>query len=96
MIEVLGDAEVVAPLVSTAQLHSKVHLQTYMYVFNYQTKEGDYTDRLGCIHGEDLAYIFGAPLLNDPTSHFSNNYSTTEVKLSEALIAYWTNFAKYG
>jgi neuroligin len=51
--------------------------------------------RLGCVHGEELAYIFGAPLV-PLLSHFGRNYTKAEVALSESVIAYWANFARNG
>lgn len=51
--------------------------------------------RQGCIHGEDLAYMFGAPLIGG-FSHFSRNYTKSEVLLSEAVMLYWSNFVRTG
>lgn len=47
------------------------------------------------IMGEELAFVFGAPLA--PAGPFpSHNYTVQEKLLSEAVMAYWTNFAKTG
>ncbi|XP_036329608.1 mucin-5AC-like [Rhagoletis pomonella] len=47
------------------------------------------------ITGEELAFIFGAPLA--PAGPFpSNSYGAQEKLLSEAVMTYWTNFAKTG
>ncbi|CAG2110350.1 unnamed protein product, partial [Medioppia subpectinata] len=76
--------------------------KTFFYVFVYQSEDGNKLlhQRLGCMHGEELAYLFGAPLavqlLGRPVGHFAANYSKPEVTLSEAVMTYWTNFAKYG
>jgi neuroligin len=51
--------------------------------------------RQGCIHGEELPYVFGAPLVGG-LSHFPRNYTKSEVLLSEATMIYWTNFARTG
>lgn len=67
----------------------------YFYVFDYQTKDGDYPQRMGTVHGEDLPYIFGAPLV-DGFGHFPTNYTKSEIALSEAVIIFWTNFARTG
>lgn len=50
---------------------------------------------MGTVHGEDLPYIFGAPLV-EGFSHFPSNYTKSEVALSEAVMIYWTNFARTG
>lgn len=51
--------------------------------------------RMGTVHGEDLPYVFGAPLV-DGFSHFPRNYTKSEVALSEALMIFWSNFARTG
>ncbi|XP_049855482.1 neuroligin-2-like [Schistocerca gregaria] len=94
-LEALSDAQVVAPVVQTADLHSAARRNSYLYVFDYQTKYGDYPQRQGCIHGEELPYVFGAPLVGG-LAHFPRNYTKTEVLLAEAAIIYWSNFARTG
>lgn len=40
--------------------------RSYFYVFSHQNEEqarNRYHERLGCVHGEELAYLFGLPLL---------------------------------
>ncbi|CAM1330712.1 Ces3 (predicted) [Pycnogonum litorale] len=96
VLEVLGDSKVISPTVRTANIHSERNNKTYFYIFGYQTKLGDYSGRLGCIHGEDLPYVFGAPLLRSGLSHFSANYSTSEYSLSESVITIWASFARNG
>lgn len=97
--DAMGDALVVAPLIRAANYHSnmqpKTHKRTFLYVFMYQTEESYFAQRMGCIHGEDLPYVFGAPLVHS-LSHFHRNFSKPEASLSEAVMAYWTNFVKYG
>nr|XP_014288244.1 neuroligin-2-like [Halyomorpha halys] len=56
---------------------------------------GRYCQRQGCVHGEELAYVFGAPLVGG-MSHFARNYTKAEVLLSEATMMYWSNFARTG
>jgi len=74
--------------------------KSFFYVYYYQTESNGFSSRLGCRHGEELAYIFGAPLakdmLNGQLGHFSHNYTHQEVVLSEAVMSYWTNFIKFG
>ncbi|GFS81440.1 neuroligin-1, partial [Nephila pilipes] len=94
-LEALGDGLTVAPLVRTGNYHSKTKSKTYFYVFGYQTENGDYPQRHGAIHGEDLPYLFGAPLVGG-FSHFTRNFSKSEISLSEAVMSYWINFAKSG
>ncbi|PSN38825.1 Neuroligin-3 [Blattella germanica] len=102
-VAALSDAEFVAPLVQTGDLLSYRVMtnpgpgatRTYFYVFDYQTKDGDYPQRMGTVHGEELPYVFGAPLV-DGFSHFPRNYTKAEIGLSEAVIVYFSNFARTG
>lgn len=50
---------------------------------------------MGTVHGEDLPYIFGAPLV-EGFSHFPRNYTKSELALSEAVMIFWSNFARTG
>lgn len=50
---------------------------------------------MGTVHGEDLPYMFGAPLV-DGFNHFPKNYTKWEIALSEAVIIYIANFARTG
>nr|XP_001810887.1 PREDICTED: neuroligin-4, Y-linked isoform X1 [Tribolium castaneum] len=94
-LEALSDAQYVAPVVHTADLHSAEHRNSFLYVFDYQTKFGDYPQRQGCIHGEELPYLFGAPLVGG-FMHFVRNYTKSEVLLAETTMIYWSNFARTG
>lgn len=94
-LDALGDALVVAPIIKSANYHSISHRKSYFYVFNYQTDDGKYPQRQGCVSGEDLQYVFGAPLVGT-LGHFSRNYSNSEVALAEAVMNYWVNFARHG
>lgn len=69
--------------------------KSFLYIFSHQSEHSEYAKRLGCITGEDLPYIFGAPLV-ESLSHFSTNYTKSEATLSEIVISYWTNFARSG
>ncbi|GIZ00679.1 neuroligin-1 [Caerostris extrusa] len=55
------------------------------------------SSRLTWGHGEDIPYLFGAPLSDDDYSQFTNNnYTKPEIALSEGIMQYWANFAKLG
>ncbi|CAH1117825.1 unnamed protein product [Phaedon cochleariae] len=103
-ISALSDAQFVAPLVQTGDMLSAKPPQsgqeaggsrTFFYVFDYQTKDGDYPQRMGTVHGEELPYIFGAPLV-DGFNHFPKNYTRSELALSESFIILIANFARTG
>ncbi|KAL7301359.1 hypothetical protein TKK_0005807 [Trichogramma kaykai] len=69
--------------------------KTYFYVFDYQMKEGDYPQKMGSVHGEELPFVFGAPLV-DGFGHFPRNYTKAEMALSESIIQYFANFVRTG
>ncbi|KFM59615.1 Neuroligin-1, partial [Stegodyphus mimosarum] len=58
----------------SSSLSTSGEKKSYFYVFGYQTEYGDYSSRLGCVTGEDLPYVFGAPLVTS-LSHFATNYT---------------------
>jgi len=60
--------------------------------------------RMGPAHGEELPFIWGAPVVtgmlgsgrSDIPTPFGRNFTKAEIALSEAVIIYWANFARYG
>ncbi|XP_034660110.1 uncharacterized protein LOC117896146 [Drosophila subobscura] len=95
VLDILSDARVVGPLLQTGMFHADVNRRNYMYVFGHNSATGPYANLPHSIMGEELAFIFGAPLA--PAGPFpSHNYTTQEKLLSEAVMAYWTNFVKTG
>ena len=51
-----------------------------------------FLQRQGCIHGEEMDYIFGIPL----NYKLSKNYTRQEEHLSEMVLTYWSNFITSG
>ncbi|KAL0849711.1 hypothetical protein ABMA28_011675 [Loxostege sticticalis] len=107
-VAALSDAQYVAPLVQSGDLLSggpkpaptdedgpRRPTKTFFYVFDYQTKDGYYPQRMGAVHGEELPYVFGAPLV-DGFGHFPQNYTKSEVALSESIMLFVANFVKTG
>ncbi|XP_028035892.1 neuroligin-4, Y-linked-like isoform X1 [Bombyx mandarina] len=107
-VAALSDAQYVAPIVQSGDLLSGGPkpapnddegpgrpTKTYFYVFDYQTKDGYYPQRLGAVHGEELPYVFGAPAV-DGFGHFPQNYTKSELALSESIMMFLANFAKTG
>lgn len=103
-VSALSDAQYVAPLVHTGDLLSQATSggsqegdtpKCFFSVFDYQTKDGDYPQRMGTVHGEELPFVFGAPLV-EGFSHFPRNYTKSEIALSEAIMIYWSNFVRTG
>ena len=52
----------------------------------------------GVVHTDDVAYVFGMPLTNDPsrTHAMVSSWTDDDKHVSQQLMTLWTNFAKYG
>ena len=48
--------------------------------------------RQGCVHGEELDYVFGSPLF----SKLQRNFTRQEEHLAEMVLTYWANFITSG
>ncbi|XP_069987680.1 uncharacterized protein [Penaeus vannamei] len=94
-LEILSDAQITAPVVQMANLHSNLNPKSYFYCFSHQSAFGDYLVDQGTVHGEELAYVFGAPLVSG-FNHFGLNYTRDEKFLSELVMTLWSNFARTG
>ncbi|XP_023720974.1 neuroligin-4, X-linked [Cryptotermes secundus] len=94
-MEALSDGHTVSPLVRVGYLHARRGAKTYFFHFGYQTKESDYPQRLGSVRGEDVTYILGMPLVGGQP-FFPQNYSRQDMGVAEAVLNFFTNFAKTG
>ncbi|KAF7993013.1 hypothetical protein HCN44_005794 [Aphidius gifuensis] len=94
-MEALSDGHTVAPLIRIAYYHARRGADTYFFHFNYQTKDSIYPQRLGSVRGEDIPYVFGLPLTSGG-QFFPFNYTRQDQGVAEALITFFTNFAKTG
>ncbi|KAK0088140.1 hypothetical protein PV325_013027 [Microctonus aethiopoides] len=52
--------------------------------------------KMGTVHGEELPYIFGAPLVEGFGYFRRTNYTKSEIMLSESIIQAFANFVKSG
>ncbi|XP_023245257.1 neuroligin-4, X-linked-like [Copidosoma floridanum] len=94
-MEALSDGHTVAPLMRVAFYHARRGASTYFFHFNYQSKDSDYPQRLGSVRGEAIPYIFGLPLVSGGR-FFPQNYSRADQGVTEAVLTFFTNFAKTG
>lgn len=94
-MEALSDGHTVAPLMRIAFYHARRGAKTYFYHFNHQSKDNGYVQRLGSVRGEDIPYIFGLPLVAGG-AFFPRNYSRQDQGVAEAVLTFFTNFAKTG
>jgi neuroligin len=94
IMDLLSDGQYKAPLVKMALEHAKT-ADTYLYSFAYSTQSEDFAQWSGGVHGDELPYIFGAPLVGG-VSPFPTAYTPQEKELSKFMMRMWTNFAKTG
>ncbi|GAB0094904.1 Carboxylic ester hydrolase [Sergentomyia squamirostris] len=94
ILEIFSDARVAGPLIQTGLFHAKSNPRSFMYLFGHNTEAGEYAYMSQSVIGEELAYVFGAPL--STVGAFQPFYNFQERLLSEAVMKYWTNFAKTG
>lgn len=84
---------------ASARLHHLYSVLFHPSRWQHEQSEKS-TSRLGCVHGDELAYLFGAPLaavhFDKRWGHFPPNFTRPEVTLSETVMAQWTNFVKFG
>jgi len=97
----LGDALVVSPVVAMATFHarhSRPGVDTYLYEFNQPATHLDNYPRWATgVPGDELRYVFGAPLTKQSLQPFpARVYTRAEQLLSQSVIRYWSNFAKTG
>ena len=46
--------------------------------------------------GEEIPFVFGAPFFEDGYPLFPYNFTLMDIMISQAVITYWSNFAKSG
>ena len=105
-LDILGDALTVAPLMEAAQLHAgSMAQETFMYLFQHfshrQGGDEDYPSALDSVFGDDLPFIFGAPMLRqqqlaNQISPWSGNFSQQDAYVSEVTVNFIANFIRTG
>ncbi|XP_066959144.1 neuroligin-4, X-linked-like isoform X1 [Macrobrachium rosenbergii] len=99
----LGDSQYVAPLLKTANNLRIGDKNQFFYVFDHTSSsssssaESEFSDSVkGAVHGDELAYVFGAPLVGELGVFTANNWTHQDTLVSETLLYYIANFAKTG
>ncbi|XP_068222391.1 neuroligin-4, Y-linked-like [Palaemon carinicauda] len=94
----LSDSQYVAPLLKTANNLRIGDKNQFFYVFDHTTtSESESADSVrGAVHGDELAYIFGAPLVGELGVFTANNWTHQDTLVSETMLFYIANFAKTG
>lgn len=97
-VDLIGDGQVTAPLVDLVLYHARhATSATYLGVFdvNFAQDGAAYPRWATGAPGEDLAYVFGAPLV-DRLAPFAETFRLADRGLAETVMRYWTNFIKNG
>ncbi|KAK3593557.1 hypothetical protein CHS0354_018644 [Potamilus streckersoni] len=88
-----GDRSFKCPTVDLARYYKTAFgtsQSVYMYSFEHRTSVVTWPEWMGVIHGYELDLVFGQPFRENTT------YTSDEKILSDTIMKYWTNFAKYG
>lgn len=95
LMELLGDGQYVAPMIELSKYHAEYPAATYFYSFSYPSRLDSYPRWAGGVHGDDMTYVFGAPI-TDGLDPFTSTFTRSERMLTEAVMRYWVNFIKTG
>lgn len=96
LMDLIGDGQYIAPLVDLSHIHATLSTaSTYAYSFTYPSRLEAYPRWAGGVHGDDMTYVFGAPL-TDGIEPFTSTFTRSEKMLSEAVLKYWCNFIHSG
>ncbi|XP_059549587.1 acetylcholinesterase isoform X1 [Myotis daubentonii] len=90
MSDVVGDHNVVCPVVQLAGRLAAQGAQVYAYIFEHRASTLSWPPWMGVPHGYEIEFIFGLPL--EP----SLNYTIEERAFAQRLMKYWANFARTG
>jgi len=92
-VDFLSDTLFIAPAIKTAKAYAKKTAVTYFYQLQYRSKGPTFGIKIPswvrAIHGADILFVFGGPLV-------SNDTATKDANFSREVIKLWTNFAKTG
>ncbi|XP_072114555.1 acetylcholinesterase [Mobula birostris] len=90
MDDIVGDHNVICPLIHFAHKYSEFSSGIYMYFFDHRASNIVWPEWMGVIHGYEIEFVFGLPLDK------KLNYTQEEEMLSRKMMHYWSTFAKTG
>lgn len=88
--DIVGDHNVVCPLMDFAQRWAERGGRVFAYLFDHRASTMLWPPWMGVPHGYEIEFVFGQPL--DPRL----NYTREEQELSRRMMRYWGNFARTG
>ncbi|XP_032090372.1 acetylcholinesterase isoform X2 [Thamnophis elegans] len=90
MDDIVGDHNVICPVMHFATSYAKRGNKVYAYLFDHRASNLAWPPWMGVPHGYEIEFVFGLPL-NDTL-----NYTAQEKELSRRMMRYWANFARTG
>ncbi|KAM4037645.1 acetylcholinesterase [Anomaloglossus baeobatrachus] len=90
MDQIVGDHNVICPMVHFAGKVSEFGNKVYAYYFDHRASNIAWPQWMGVPHGYEIEFVFGLPL--EPKL----NYTKQEAELSRRMMRYWANFARTG
>jgi para-nitrobenzyl esterase len=89
--QAIADANFRCPATTQGAWHAAAHHPTYEYELAHAIPGHE---AQGAVHSADLPYVFGFFPKND--GNIGGKFTATDLKLSDLMTSYWTNFAKTG
>ncbi|KAK3862653.1 hypothetical protein Pcinc_031503 [Petrolisthes cinctipes] len=95
-LDALSDSQYVAPLLIAANNLRIGHKNQFFYVFDHDTRHGEDSSTLrGAVHGDELPFMLGAPLLAE-LGVYEGNWTRQDQLVSQAMLTFLANFARTG
>ncbi|XP_070531929.1 cholinesterase-like [Ptychodera flava] len=89
LIDLNSDQGYICPSLELASVYTDAGQDVYFYNFDHRPSLSKVPEWMGIVHGDELEYIFGLPLVDE-------NFTNKEVQLSQKMMEFWANFAKTG
>ncbi|XP_070539024.1 cholinesterase-like [Ptychodera flava] len=86
----VGDYNIICSSNNFALAYAEASQTVYKYFFEQVSSNTPWPVWMGCLHGDEIAYVFGIPL------NTSTGYSPAEQELSRQMMRYWASFARTG
>ncbi|UJR34244.1 hypothetical protein I4U23_021648 [Adineta vaga] len=87
----VGDYHFLCPTVFLADAYAQENLPLYFYHFTIRSSINPWHEWMGVLHADEIMFVFGEPLNITDSLHYTHE----EIIISQKMMAYWTNFAKY-
>ncbi|PIK41875.1 putative carboxylesterase 5A [Apostichopus japonicus] len=91
---IIGDGFVIAPSLAIADYTSESGFYTFVYEFQHRPSYYHGPEFVGADHGAEEPLVHGFPFLTKERQG-SFTFTEEEKSLSDVMMTYWANFAKY-